>query len=93
VTRSVFLDLLIVLGTLHSPLLTRHAGSLRHALRLITDNQDTTGNQASGKVIKATQALDKAGLSRGVVDVTGVVKAIKGDLIATDRLRALRSAS
>jgi len=63
---------------------------LRHALRLLADHQDATGNQAIAKLVKAQQALDRAGHETGTVDI---VKAIRGDLVATERLRALKGSA
>ena len=90
VTRSIFFDLLLVLNSLDSPILVDHTGSLHHALDLIADHQEGTGNQPNGKMIKATQALESPGLRVIAVDVDAVIKVIKGDLAAVDRLRASR---
>ena len=86
----MFLDLLVVLGSLNSPVLTDHAGSVRHALAMLADYQESTGTQMVGKLAKAKMALEQAGLRTGAEDRAGMVKVIKGDLLAMDRLRALR---
>ena len=81
-THSGFLNLLILLGDVHSRILINHAEQLRQALRLVADNQEPIPGSARDKMIKATKALDEAGLETGMIDVADLARAIKFDLIA-----------
>lgn len=83
--------MLIYLGTVRSFLLIRHAGSLSHALRVMRRGQGSVG-YGVGKMIKAETAVRDAGTKVGAVDVNKVRATIRGDLIANERLRALRAA-
>lgn len=82
--------MIIFLGGMQSTLLVRHAGSINHALRTLHRNQGTTGHGV-GKMIKAEAVIRDAGLAVGEVDRDGTKRTIKADLLAAERLRALRS--
>jgi len=92
IAHTVFLDTLIYLKTIHSPLLTAHAGSLGHALRLLHRNQGTAAHGVT-KMIKAEGAVLEAGLNGGMVEYESVQRVLKADLLVSERLRVLRQAS
>ncbi|WVR06582.1 hypothetical protein IAU60_003614 [Kwoniella sp. DSM 27419] len=95
VAHSIFLDTLIFLGATHSPILSRHASVLVHALAMLARQQETGPGSTSGKLQKATQVLDGVvSGSKGAkrIDRQKHVDSVRKDLIATERLRALRAA-
>ncbi|WWD18729.1 hypothetical protein CI109_103183 [Kwoniella shandongensis] len=92
VAHSVFLDTILFLSSSQSTILTSHAGTLSHAMAIIVRYQESlaTGQQ-SGKVQRAVHVLDRVGLSSGIsVGRKGLVKGIRADLGATERLKVLR---
>nr|XP_018262073.1 uncharacterized protein I303_05088 [Kwoniella dejecticola CBS 10117]OBR84231.1 hypothetical protein I303_05088 [Kwoniella dejecticola CBS 10117] len=98
VSHSVFLDTIIFLGTAHSSILSRHAGTLSHALTVLVKYQESQGTgNTTGKLQKAAQVLDRIstgisiGGNVGESERSGVVSTIKKDLSATERLKALRN--
>jgi hypothetical protein len=91
IAHTVFLDTLIYLGTVRSSLLVRHAGSLNHALRVMRRVQGSVGYGVA-KTIRAEAAVRDAGLKGGAVDVGKIKANIRGDLLASERLRSLRAA-
>ncbi|WVQ84347.1 hypothetical protein IAT38_006499 [Cryptococcus sp. DSM 104549] len=92
VAHSVFFDTIIFLGSAQSPVLMRHVETLHGALALLVGHHEKPGGQMSSKMQKAAQVLDKVGVSGalGSVNRGGLVDAIRGDLLATERLRGLR---
>lgn len=91
IAHTVFLDTIIFLGSIQSTLLVRHAGSINHALTVLHKHQNTTGHGV-GKMIKAEAAVRDAGVGGAQMDWEGIKKTIRADLLAAERLRALRSA-
>ncbi|GFZ50618.1 hypothetical protein JCM24511_08376 [Saitozyma sp. JCM 24511] len=93
VAHSVFLDLVIFLSSSRSHLLVIHAGTISHAVQMLVHYTETTNGQGTGKLIKAVSALEGderlESSSRADLSATGLA-AIRGDLLATERLRALR---
>lgn len=89
--RSVFLDLLIFLGVIQSPILIRHTESLSVNLAMLVQYQETSGVTSSGKLQKATQIMEKVGTLSvvGVADRVGIVESLKADLLATERMKVL----
>ena len=66
--------------------------ALSHPLQLLVRYVESSG-QAGGKIVKAVNALQGAGMSTGMHDRRGIVAAIRADILATERLRALRTAA
>ncbi|KIR32183.1 hypothetical protein I352_05415 [Cryptococcus deuterogattii MMRL2647] len=91
VTHSVFLDLLIFLGTIQSPILIRHTESLSATLVMLVQYQEISGITPSSKLQKATQIMEKVGTlsAGGVADRVGMVESLKADLLATERIKVL----
>lgn len=91
VTHSVFLDLLIFLGVIQSPILIRHTESLSVNLAMLVQYQETSGVTSAGKLQKATQIMEKVGTLSvvGVADRVGIVESLKADLLATERMKVL----
>lgn len=93
VAHSVFLDLVIFLSSSRSHLLVIHAGTISHAVQMLVHYTETTNGQGTGKLIKAVSALEGderlESSSRADLSATGLA-AIRGDLLATEKLRALR---
>ncbi|WVF68781.1 hypothetical protein IAT40_003553 [Kwoniella sp. CBS 6097] len=94
VAHSVFLDTIIFLGATRSPILSRHAGTLSHALAMLVKHQESAGGQTSSKMQRAAQVLDRiaSGTSNIRGDRKALVVSIRKDLGATERIRALRTA-
>jgi hypothetical protein len=92
VAHSVFLDLVIFLSSSRSHLLVLHAGTISHAVQMLVHYTETTNGQGTGKLIKAVSALEgEEQLDPSRSDWrAGGLAAIRGDLLATERLRALR---
>jgi hypothetical protein len=92
VAHSVFLDLVMFLCATHSPLLSTHAQSLSYSVQMLVRYVETTSSQGTGKIIKAVGALEAAEQAGEVGQEAwrAVIEGIKGDLSATERLRALR---
>lgn len=90
IAHAVFLDTLIYLGTVRSSLLVRHAGSFNHALRVMRQAQGSVG-YGVGKIAKAEAAIRDTGLKADVMDVAKIKANIRGDLLASERMRVLRA--
>ncbi|WWC96533.1 hypothetical protein V866_003401 [Kwoniella sp. B9012] len=95
VSHSVFLDTIIFLGQVHSSILTKHSGTLSHALTVLV-NQESLSSTSGGKMQKAAQVLDRISNGVGIghvsdIDRGTIVSNIKKDLSATERLKALRA--
>nr|XP_019013028.1 uncharacterized protein I206_02525 [Kwoniella pini CBS 10737]OCF51809.1 hypothetical protein I206_02525 [Kwoniella pini CBS 10737] len=97
VSHSVFLDIIIFLGITHSTILSKHSGTLSHALTVLVKYQESIGTgNTSGKLQKAAQVLDKISIGIGIGnlgenDRLGIINTIRKDLSATERLKALRN--
>ncbi|OCF37304.1 hypothetical protein I316_01213 [Kwoniella heveanensis BCC8398] len=93
VAHSVFLDTINFLDVTRSPILSRHAGTLSHALAMLVKHQESSGGQTSSKMQRAAQVLDRiaSGNTNMRGDRNGLVVSVKKDLGATERIRALRA--
>jgi hypothetical protein len=84
----VFLDLVIYLKTIDSPLLTDTRESILQNLALL---EVTSTAGAKAKLQKAKQCLETSvGTELSMVDVEGVRKGVWGDILASEKLKALR---
>ncbi|KAK8858838.1 hypothetical protein IAR55_003068 [Kwoniella newhampshirensis] len=93
VAHTVFLDTIIFLSSAQSSLLMTHAGTLSHGLSILVRYQESVPGQQSGKVQKAIKVLLGVRLISGTtVDRKELIKGIERDLMAMERLRALRAA-
>nr|XP_019045323.1 hypothetical protein I302_05712 [Kwoniella bestiolae CBS 10118]OCF24253.1 hypothetical protein I302_05712 [Kwoniella bestiolae CBS 10118] len=97
VSHSVFLDTIIFLGQTHSSILTKHSGTLSHALTVLVKYQESsTASGGGGKMQKAAQVLDRISTGVGIGHISDddrktIVGNIRKDLGATERLKALRN--
>ncbi|OCF56840.1 hypothetical protein L486_05695 [Kwoniella mangroviensis CBS 10435] len=96
VSHSVFLDTIIFLGQVHSSILTRHSGTLSHALTVLVKYQESLSSTSGGKMQKAAQVMDRISNGVGIGHISDsdrrtIVSNIKKDLSATERLKALRA--
>ncbi|ODN74054.1 hypothetical protein L202_07524 [Cryptococcus amylolentus CBS 6039] len=93
VTHSVFLDLLVFLDAVQSPILIRHGEALTVTLAMLAKYQDSQGMATTAKMQKAGLVLEKAGTlglgSNVMVNTAAVLKQLREDLLATERIQVL----
>jgi hypothetical protein len=91
VSHSVFLDLVIFLKTIHSPLLEICREPVLQALVQLEDHlQSTSTNAASAKLQKAKQSLLDSDEQVTSADFGVIKKGIRADMLASEKMKALR---
>jgi hypothetical protein len=91
VSHSVFLDLVIFLKTVQSPLLTTGRESILRALSELEEHLQLASTTAAGsKLQKAKQSLVDSDHGATRVDLEMMKKGIRADMLASEKLKALR---
>lgn len=90
VSHFVYFDIIIYLGSVSASLLSTHNESIANTLTLI--ERWMAGNAGSGKakLDKAKEALQGAGQTTISFDPAIVRKGIKGDMLVSEKIKALR---
>jgi hypothetical protein len=92
VSQSVFLDLVIFIKTVDSSLLTNARESIMNALIQLEDRlQVATSTTATTKLQKAKQCLTAQGTGSSKADVDNIRRGIRADMLASEKLNALRT--
>ncbi|WVQ73477.1 hypothetical protein IAR50_003049 [Cryptococcus sp. DSM 104548] len=92
-THSVFLDLLVFLGAVQSPILIRHGEALTVTLAMLAKYQDSQGAVTTTKMQNASLVVEKAGAlglgSNVMVNTATLLKQLREDSLATERMQIL----
>ena len=92
VSHSVFLDLVIFLVTIKSTTLASGRESITHAVARLEDHlQATASTTTGGKLHKAKQSLAESVQHTTKPDCEDIRKSIRADMLASEKLRALRT--
>jgi len=91
VSQSVFLDLVIFIKTINSSLLANARDSIMQALIRLGDRPQAASTTASTKLLKAKQSLAARDHGSRKADVGSIRRGIRADMLASEKLKALRS--
>ena len=91
VSQSVFLDLVVFIKTIDSSLLPNARDSIMQALTQLEERLQAASTAASTKLQKAKQCLLAGDQGSSKADVDSIRRGIRADMLASEKLKALRS--